>query len=129
MSVINDILAISSEATRLLHGEPVELFDAAGESLQEITDALVTLDSAAVGVVGSGPATESGVIRLAETYHAVAVTAQHLEYQGRRWYVGHVGDVKGGLFRVEVSRGESGIDGRHTNLIDLHGNQIPYADE
>jgi hypothetical protein len=129
MSVINDILTISTAAARSLHGETVELFDSAGESLEEITDALVSLDSAAVGVVGSGPATESGVVRLAETYHAVAITAQHLEYQGRRWYVGHVGDPKGGLFRVEVSRGEAGINGRHTNLIDLHGNQIPYADE
>lgn len=129
MSLIDDILKITTEAARSLHGETVELFDSAGESLEEITDAIVSLDSAAVGVVGSGPATESGVIRLAETYHSVAVTSQYLEYQGRRWYIGSVGDVKGGLFRVEVSRTEAGVDGRHTNLIDLHGNQIPYADE
>jgi hypothetical protein len=81
-----------------------------------------------MGDAGSEPATQNGVIRLAATHHAVAVAAQYVEYQGRRWYIGHVGDVKGGLFRVEVGCTEAGISGNHTNLLDLHGNQIPYSE-
>jgi hypothetical protein len=127
MSLIDDILKISTEAARNLHGETVELFDSANESLDEITDAIVSLDSAAVGAVGSGPATESGVIRLAETYYNVAVTAQYVEYRGRRWHVGSVGDVNGGLFRMEISRTEAGVNGRHTNLIDISGQQAVWS--
>jgi hypothetical protein len=128
MSLVNDILTIGTEVARNLHGESVELFNANGDSSAEITDAIVSLDSAVMGDAGSEPADQNGVIRLAATHHAAAVAAQSVEYQGRRWYIGHVGDVKGGLFRVEIARNEARVGGNHTNLIDLHGNQIPFSE-
>ena len=121
-SLVSDMAALVFASVRTLQGESVTLRTSAGDIAAEISDAVVSLDPAAVGVPGEGPGSQSGVLRLAETHRAAALTSYTATVRGSILNVVHVAEPVGGMFRVEIS---SDVQDR-SNLFDLSGNQAVW---
>lgn len=129
MSLVDSLLQVSAKVTRRIHGESIVLKNAVGDVSATIPDAIVSIDNGGAGDIGSGPATETGVLRLAENYRTAATASLTATVRGREWNIVHVGDVVGGLFRAEIRRNESEADSKHSNLFDLDGTQAVWSDE
>jgi hypothetical protein len=129
MSLINDVLKVTSEVTRGLQGEPVTLRDAEGNISAEISDAIVSVERASVGDPGQGPARQFGTLRLYENHRTAALSSTTALVRGVTFYLVDVGEAFGGLFRCEISTNADQTDGRQTNLVDLDGNQAVWHEE
>ena len=121
-SLLTSAISAARQVTRDLRGEAVTLRNAEGTIVASITDAVVTMDGAAVGGIGTGPAQHSGVLRLNPTHRANALNATTAEVRGYTWNVVDVAEPLNGAFRVEIRRDEAESDGNHTNIFDLEGN-------
>lgn len=128
-SLLTAAIAAARQITRDLRGKSVTFRNAEGTIVASITDAVVSLDGAAVGGIGTGPAQHSGVLRLDPTHRANVLNARTAEVLGYTWNVVDVAEPKDGAFRVEIRRDEAESDGHHTNIFDLEGNQAVWADE
>jgi len=126
MSIVSQISDITRGITRTLRGEAVTLYDATGTISAEISDAVVTVDPANVGIVGNGPGDQSGVLRLAAKHHAAAKASTTALVRSRTWNIVHVGDLLGKTFRVEIRTQEGEAEGKHSNIFDLDGNQAVW---
>lgn len=128
-SLLTSAISAARQVTRDLRGEAVTLLNAAGAVVASIEDAVVAIDGAAVGGIGTGPAQHSGVLRLDPTHRTNALNARTAEVRGYTWNVVDVAEPLNGAFRVEIRRDEAESDGHHTNIFDLEGNQAVWADE
>jgi hypothetical protein len=126
MSITSQISTVCRGVTRSLRGEAVTLFNADGTISAEIPDAVVSIDPANAGIVGNGPADQSGVLRLPESYHATAKDSTTATVQTRTWNIVHVSEIKAGTFRVEIRTQEAEASGKHSNEFDLDGNQAVW---
>lgn len=128
-SLLTSAISAARQVTRDLRGEAVTLLNAAGAVVASIDDAVVTMDGAAVGGIGTGPAQHSGVLRLDPTHRTNALNARTAEVRGYTWNVVDVAEPLNGAFRVEIRRDEAESAGNHTNIFDLEGNQAVWAEE
>lgn len=128
-SLLTSAIAAARQVTRDLRGEAVTLKNAAGTVVASITDAVVSMDPAAVGAIGTGPAQHTGVLRLDPTHRTDALTAIIAEVRGYTWNIVDVAEPLNGSFRVEIRRNEAESDGNHTNIFDIEGTQAVWADE
>lgn len=124
MSIISEILSVSNAVTRSLHGEAVTITDRQGIP-KTIEDAIVTVETPSVGDYGSGQARWSGVLRLDEAHLVHCENSNVASVRGHDdWNIVAVGKPRGGMFRVEIRRG----DQNHTNMTDLSNNQANWGD-
>ena len=123
MSLVSEILSVSSEITRQLHGESITVTDRDGQT-QTITDAVVTIETPSVGEYGAGSARWSGSVLLADSWHAFVSNANLATVRGDVWNIVVVGQPFGGEIRIELRRDEQ----NHTNMTDLSNSQAVWGD-
>ena len=122
MSLVSELQGIAAEVVLDVQGEPVTLYDAAGDISAEIPLALVSIDAPRPGI-GDGPVEYTGVIRIPEAELTAGRGALTADAKGARWNVLSVGQPLGGFVRMEIAREETD----HTNRFDLNSRQASWG--